>query len=317
MSSLGKTFSHCIGGFAVLLAFVIGPSTAFAARDRTPPTKPGNFRVISKTPFSASLAWNPSTDNSGNFSYVIAATTSPSERVTLPKTATGFNWNTNLYPRNSYTFIIYAVDAAGNASGSVSVSTSLPADVTAPTTAPVVSVTGAGSTWLSLAWTAAQDDGPYLFYQVLLNGVPYADAGMNRSITLHLLQPVTTYTVTVRARDYGPNWSPLSTPVIATTPPPNPDDVTPPTTPANLRGSWWDDGEVHLNWDQSTDDFDPQPVIRYDVYVNGVLSDILVGTGRRSIVYANVGELNTFEVVAIDTAGNAAAPAVLTLFLGN
>jgi len=58
-------------------------------------------------------------------------------------------------------------------------------------------------------------------------------------------------------------------------------------------------------------------VQRYDVYVNGVLSDTLVGTGRPSIVYANVGELNRFEVIASDTSANRAPPATLELFLGN
>jgi len=299
--------------FALLLMFLFGPSSVLAARDRTPPTKPTNFRVTAKTPFSASLAWNPSTDNSGNFSYVIASTSSYNARVTLPKTATSYTWNTGLYPRNSYTFIIYAVDATGNGSASVSVSTALPADTVAPN-APVLSVTEVKSTYVSLSWTAAQDDGPYLFYQVLVNGSPYADAGTNRSITLHALQPQTAYTISVRARDYGPNFSPPSNAANITTEPANPNDTTPPTPPANLREMNWCD-EVHLNWDQSTDDFDPQSVIRYDVYVNGVLSDTLFGSGGKSIVYGNPGQQNTFEVIASDSAGNRSAPATLTVTL--
>jgi predicted phage tail protein len=306
-------YSAWIAAFAVVLMLMLGPSTALAARDRTPPTKPTNFRVTAKTPFSASLAWNPSSDNSGNFSYVLASTSSPSQRITLPKTATSYSWNTGLYPRNGYTFIIYAVDAAGNASASISTSTTLPAD-TVPPAAPVLSVTDVGSAYVSLAWTAAQDDGPYLFYQVLLNGSPHADAGTNRSITIHALQPGTAYTFSVRARDYGPNFSPPSNSAAVTTDPTNPNDTTPPTTPTNLRETNWCD-EVHLNWDQSTDDFDAQSLIRYDVYVNGVLSDTLFGSGGKSIVYGNPGELNTFEVIASDTAGNRSAPAMLAIVL--
>lgn len=124
-----------------------------------------------------------------------------------------------LYPRNSYTFIIYAKDAAGNASGSVSVSATLPADTTPPSTAPIVTVTDVGSTCVSLAWTAAQDDGPYLFDAVLVDGSPVVGAGTNLSATVNLLEPETTYTFNVLASDYGSNLSPLSDSVIVTTEP--------------------------------------------------------------------------------------------------
>lgn len=302
------------GAAALVLALVLSPTTASAAgKDRTRPTAPTNFRVTAKTPFSVSLAWNPSTDNSGNFTYRLWSTAGPT--VTLPKTATSFTW-TGLAPRNYYTFGLYAVDAAGNTSGQVTLTVTLPPDTTPPSVAPVVSVTEVGSTYVSLAWTPAVDDGPFLFYQVWLNGSPYTGVGTERSVTIHLLEPETTYTFNVRAHDYGNNWSPLSDPVNVTTDPANPNDSTPPTTPTNLRQDNWCD-EVHLWWDESTDDFDPQSLIRYDVYVNGVLSDILFGSGGRSIVYAIPGEVNTFEVVASDTAGNSSAPASLTVSLCN
>jgi hypothetical protein len=63
-----------------------------------------------------------------------------------------------------------------------------------------------------------------------------------------------------------------------------------------------------------TDDFDRQENIRYDVYVNGVLSDILFGSSFISTVYGEFGE-NLIEVFATDTADNRSAPATVTLFL--
>jgi hypothetical protein len=39
-------------------------------------------------------------------------------------------------------------------------------------------------------------------------------------------------------------------------------------------------------------------VIRYDVYVNGVLSDTVFGSSGRSIVYGAVGIESQFDVVA-------------------
>jgi len=223
---------------------------------------------------------------------------------------------TGLYPGNSYTFGIYAKDAAGNASTQVTLSVTTLRDTTPPSTAPVVSVTEVGSTYVKLSWTPAQDDGPYQFYEVWLNGSLYSGTGKNiASTTLQFLDPATTYTINVRAYDYGNNRSPFSAPVTVATLPPNPNDTTPPTTPTNLREDHYagSDTEIHLWWTQSTDDIDPQSNIRYDVYVNGVLQDILFGSGGVSIIYGEQGE-NTVEVIASDTAGNESAPATIMIF---
>lgn len=285
-----------------------------ALRDRRRPMVPGNFRVTATTPFSASLSWTPSSDDSGSFSYFLTSTAQGTATVTLPRTATSYAWSAGLAPRNSYTFILYAKDEAGNASPTVSTSATLPRDTVAPQS-PEVSVTGIGSTYVSLAWSAALDDGPFLFYQVWKDGALHANVAAARSATVFLLSPEMTHTFTVRAYDYGPNFSPFSAPVSVTTNPENPLDSTPPTTPANLRGDTFGsgDGETHLRWDSSTDDFDPPAVIRYDVYVNNVLSDTLVGPGGRSIVYGNVGVENQFDVIASDTAGNSAPAATIRL----
>lgn len=284
-----------------------------ALRDRTPPTKPGNFRVTAKTPYSVTLAWTPSTDNSGKFTYLIASTAHYSERYTLPQTATTFTFTKFLHPNNTYTFIIQAKDAAGNASSPVSVSTKLPPDAMIAPTAPLLSATEIGSTYVSLAWTEAQDDGPFVKYDFFINGSLFWDMGTNRTVTVHALFPTTTYTFNVRARDAGNNVSPLSNPVTVTTAP-DTTDLIPPTSPGNLTAQSWGE-EVHLTWTQSTDNFDPQSNIRYDVYVNGELWEWQFGSGGPSIVFGNPGELNVFEVVAVDTHGNESEPARLELVL--
>jgi chitinase len=287
-----------------------------ALRDRRRPTAPGNFRVTATTPFSASLAWTPASDDSGNFSYFLTSTAQGAGTVTLPKAATSYVWSAGLAPRNSYTFIIYAKDAAGNASPSVLTSATLPRD-TVPPAAPTVSVTGVGSTYVSLAWTAATDDGPFLFYQVWKDGSLLRNVGTNRTAMIFSLSPQTAYTFAVRAYDYGPNYSPLSAPVSVTTNPVNPLDTTAPTKPAKLQAYTFGtgDGETQLIWEPSTDDFDPPNVIRYDVYVNGVLSDTVFGTSGRSLVYGAVGIENQFDVVASDSAGNRAAPATIRIVI--
>ena len=48
-----------------LVALLCLPASAFAARDRTPPTVPTGLRVVAVTEDSVTLRWNASTDNSG------------------------------------------------------------------------------------------------------------------------------------------------------------------------------------------------------------------------------------------------------------
>ena len=302
---------------AVLLVAALAFSfTTFAATDRTKPTMPGNFRVVSKTAYTVTLAWSPSTDNSGNFNYHLWGAYNVGPTRILPKTATSYTF-TALFPGNTYTFGIYAKDAAGNASTQANLSgIRLPSDTSPPTGAPIISIDEVGSNYANLSWIPAQDDGPHLSTQIYLNGVFRGGVGRGfTNITLRFLQPNTTYTLTARAVDFSNNVGPFSDPIPHTTPPPNPDDVTPPTTPTNVWASDVGDGstETHVNFTRSTDDFDDPINIRYDIYANGVLQEILFGPGRDSIFYSEFGN-NIIEVFAIDTAGNISDPAVTTIF---
>src|SRR5688572_22346423 len=297
---------------ALFLTAVFGASPASAARDRVPPTAPTNLSVTAKTPFSVSLAWSPSSDNSGKLSYVVHA--SNGQNVLASQATTSFTF-TGLQSRMSYSFYVYAVDAVGNRSkNSNTVSALLPADTTPPTT-PVLAVTDVGATHVSLLWSA-QEDGPWIFYQVYLNGAPHLYTGSATSATIAGLDPSTTYTFTVIARDNGINFSPPSNEVTVTTEAADPSDTTPPTTPVSLSASDLNsgDGEISLHWDQSTDDQTPQAFIRYEVFLNGVLDHMLVGQGRAS-VYGTFGVLNLIEVIAIDASGNRSAPASRTITL--
>jgi hypothetical protein len=207
---------------------------------------------------------------------------------------------------------MYARDAAGNASGySNSVTFTLPRDTTPPTK-PTVSVTDVGPTHVSLAWSSVED-GPNVWFTVAMNGSPVLQGTKNTSGTFGPLTPETTYTFTVQARDFGGNNSPVSDPVTVTTEARDTSDTVPPTTPGNLRdnGMSFQDGETWLFWDPSTDNVDPQSVIRYDVYVNGLFDHSLQGYSQ-TVVYGNPGVENTFQVIAFDSAGNQSAPATLT-----
>ena len=298
----------------ILLIMAFGVSPAAAARDRTPPTTPTNLRVTGMSPYSVALAWNASTDNSGSVTYTICCANVSSE--TFPGPASSRVYRAGLEAGRSFTLYIVAKDASGNFSKqSNTVTFTLPRDTTPPSK-PTVTVTDVGPTFVSLSWSSAED-GPNVWFTVSQNGSAVLSGSRNASGTFGPLQPQTTYTFTVQAYDFGGNSSPVSDPLTVTTEASDTNDTTPPTTPGNLtdNGMSFQDGETWLFWQQSTDNVDPQSAIRYDVYVNGVLDHSLQGADR-TILYGNPGVFNTYQVIAVDSAGNQSAPATLTTCAG-
>jgi hypothetical protein len=233
---------------------------------------------------------------------------------TVPQSQTTFT--SFVAPIGTYSFYVYAVDGAGNSSQkSNTVSATPPPDTTAPTP-PVVSTSGVNPTEVALEWTASTDDGPYLFYQVFVNGSPSVDARQDRFAVIHGLTPETTYEFTVKARDlYGPpNVSLPSNSVAVTTSAVGEADTQPPSSPGNLNG--WDAGdgarEINLFWTQAVDNQTPQSAIVYEVYQNGVLDHAATGVGR-TILYATQAGENVFTVIAVDAAGNPSEPASVVI----
>jgi chitodextrinase len=298
----------------IVFSLILGAAPALAARDRTAPTTPTNLRVTAMTAYSVSLAWNPSTDNSNSITYKICCATTSSGTVQHPTTS--FTFTTGVEPGWNHSFRVYAVDAAGNTSKySNTVTVTVPLDNTAPT-APVLSVNEVGPTYVGLAWTPSTDDSPSIYYQIYLNGSPYrwVDGANATSTRLLGLSPQTSYTFAVRARDRRNNQSPLSNSVAVTTSAPDPNDTAPPTVPTNFRGSNQGEGEARLTWTQSTDNVDPQFAIRYEIFVNGVFApeSTVYGAGQ-TIAYATIEGMNTFEIVAVDSAGNRSDPVAIVI----
>jgi chitinase len=305
--------SSFTAGRILLLALLFGSpllSAQARSRDRTPPTAPTDLVVTAVTEDSVSLAWGPSTDNSGRFSYIVCCA---GTAVTVSQTMTSHTLD-GLQSGKTYTFRVYAKDAAGNLSKpSNAVTVTLPGELAAPTK-PVVEVLDVGPTHATLAWSST-DDGSTIWYTISIDGEPVATLN-SRTATFTcaaVLVPTscdplnqdTTYTFTVRARDVDGNVSPVSDPVFVTTDP-APDDHVPPTPPTNVTAE--SDGALLIvRWDPSTDDVAPQSFIRYDVYVNGELRAVVVGSTTAQ-PEGDLGTDNDVEVVAVDTADNGSAP---------
>ena len=196
----------------------------------------------------------------------------------------------------------------------------LPGQLAAPTK-PVVSVLAAGPTHASLNWSST-DDGSTIWYTIYINGeaVSTMNSTSGTFTCAAVLVPTgctpleqeTTYAFTVRARDVDGNLSPVSDPVFVTTEPADPNDHTPPTAPAHVTAEA-SGGHIIVGWSASTDEVAPQPFIRYDVYVNGELRAVVVGSVTAE-VEGDAG-VNTISVIAVDTADNESAPGMVTVDL--
>jgi chitinase len=301
----------------VTVTMLFGSSlvSAQSSRDRTPPTAPSNLVVTATTEHSVSLAWSPSTDNSGRFSYIVCCA---GPTVAVSQTVTSVTLE-GLQAGKTYVVRVYAKDAAGNLSkSSNAVTFTLPGQLAAPTK-PVVELLDAGPTHATLTWSST-DDGPTIWYTIFIDGQAVSTLN-SRTATFTcaaVLVPTscvpldqdTTYTFTVRARDVDGNLSPVSDPVIVTTDPADPNDHTPPTPPSNVAAES-SGAHIIVRWDASTDDVAPPSFIRYDVSVNGELRTVVVGTTTAE-VEVEYGP-NEIAVIAVDTADNESVPGTATV----
>jgi chitinase len=288
---------------ALCLGTLVTSAPVAAARDRTPPTTPGNLRIMASTSTSVSLAWNASTDNSANFWYCVQSNGGGCIRVNPPQTTLT---RTKLLPDRTHTFAVYAIDAAGNRSAnSNTVSFTTPPDTTAPSPVPTISVTSLAPTTVSIAWTQAVDDISQVWTSLFVDGSAYfVDRLGPPNVTLFSLSPSRTHEFQVSVRDaYGNS---VQSDVLAVTTPAVTDGL-PPTAPTNLTASQRHDPEIPLTWGQSTDGTDPQSVIRYEVVQDGVVQGHAVGQGRTTMYCLALGPTEIF-VRAVDTSGNVSAP---------
>jgi hypothetical protein len=273
--------------------------------------------LTGNTSWSVSLAWD-----------VVANAASYRVRdnwdreITVPGTQTSVTWrypHPPLNPGGTYSFSVYAVDAAGNKSASSNIVTvKLPQDTQAPTV-PTFSVTSVGTRHISLTWSST-DDSPWISYIVTRDGVRISSGWISAtSRTFTLLQPATTYTFTAQARDQfenvaGGNVSAVSPAFRVTTRANDGSDVTAPTQPSPVFAESYDGStEIQVSWGPSTDNVTPGHVILYELYVNGVHENSAIGT-TQTTGYGVRGN-NVITLIAIDEAGNRSTAGTTTFFI--
>jgi chitodextrinase len=288
----------------LVLPFALGATAAPAARGPAAPKGPTNLRITASSATSISLAWDASSSKSSNWWYCIQRDGLGCIRVDPPKTTFTFP---NLWPGTTFNYSVVAIDANGNRSApSNTVTFTTPPDTTPPS-APTLSVTGLWPTRVALGWTQSTDNTSQVFVTLLVDGSPSFSGALGYlSFTVLRLVPQTTHTFTIRVRDFFGNTAESNTVTVTT---PAVTDRTPPTVPRNLRLSFQSSiPEIWLDWDQSTDDTDPQALILYEVFLNGVLDQLgtTIGYGD-TVTYCQGSGPNTIAVRAVDTSGNASA----------
>lgn len=245
---------------------------------------------------SVSLSWHASSDNLGVTGYQIKRNGALID--TVP--STGYTDN-GLDPETAYSYQVLAIDAAGNVSDPASVSTTTLSDEDPPATPANLDGTPA-LTSIELSWSASTDNLGVVGYQILRDDEPLV-AVPGLSYTDTDLEPDTGYVYKVIAFDAAGNASVPAELSMATLP-----DEDAPDAPANLAASP-DYETVQLTWNASDDNVG---VTGYRIFRNGnqiatTVALAFTDTGRsRQTSY-------TYEVRAIDEAGNVSLPATVSV----
>ena len=298
---------------AIVLALaLVAVSAAPAKRPPPPPPPPGdgggssgptNLRITASTDTSISLAWDAANGGSATWWYCVVRNDQGCLRVDPPRTTLSL---TKLWPGRTTTYTVVTVNTNGQRSApSNSVTHTTPPDVTPPSPAPVVSLQNAWPTRITVSWTMARDELTQTWHDLYVDGV-LASAAFLSSWTTFYLEPESTHTFQVKARDYFGNT--VESDVLTVTTPSKTDNI-PPTAPTNLQFSFQTDPpELWLSWNQSGDDTDPASLILYETYLNGVLvPDGLVG-GLNTVAYCRDIGPTTVVLRAVDTSGNRSGP---------
>jgi chitodextrinase len=226
---------------------VLGTSSAAFAQSTAAPK---NLRVTGVTDWSVTLTWEAPKGKAPS-AYVVQCsngrvmTVAGSQRTA--RFTDGFDYN------RTYSFRVFAVSSSGAWSSASNTVTATLLNDTTPAATPVVSSTGFGPTHVDVAWSYADVD-PSPRFDIYVNGQLWYGQVGGTSKRIVFLSPGTSYTFRVRARDSAGNWSPLSEPLVLTTPAADVSDREPPTSPPGLWGGVIDGAtEAMVFWGNSED----------------------------------------------------------------
>lgn len=271
--------------------------------DEQPPELPDPFDVVLVGPTTVAVRWGASTDNVGVVAHrlyrdgVLLAT--------LPPDAVAYD-DDSVTVGTTYTYSITASDAAGNVTEPVTGTVTVPGgggDTTPPTVPGSVTATATGETTISVEWAPSTDNTEVTGYELFRGSTSVALVSGSTTNWLDSgRSPGTTYAYQVRAIDAAANYSDKSDPVEATT---WAVDTQPPTVPAGVTATGASLTSIDVSWTASTDN---RGVASYRVYRNGALAVTVPAPATSwSDTGLATGTTNSYQVAALDAAGNASA----------
>ncbi len=187
-----------------------------ATSDSMPPSAPTNLTGVAVSSSQVNLSWGASTDNVGVTGYKVYR-----DGAFLASTTATTYSDTTAQAGATYTYTVYAYDAAGNISQPSNTATvTITADTQPPSTPTGLAAVVGGASQISLSWNATTDNTGVTGYTVYRDGSAIATTnGPNATTYTDTgVAPGTTYTYTVDAFDSAGNHSAPSAAVTATTP---------------------------------------------------------------------------------------------------
>lgn len=193
--------------------------------------------------------------------------------------------------------------------GNTFISDAPPGDTVPPTAPGALTAEAISANRVDIAWTPSFDEVGVVTYDIFRNGdLLESVLGNAASYTDTTVDPATTYTYLVYARDLADNVSPASTPATVTTP--GSSDTQAPSVPGDVAATVISMSRIDVSWTASGDDVG---VTGYTVYRDG---SPIGTTDGQTLAFSDTGlapsSTHNYRVDAFDAAGNRSAqsPAV-------
>ena len=265
-------------------------SGSFMTTDNAAPSAPGAPTFSAITDSSATAGWAAATDNVAvtGYEYSFNGGVWTSNGTSRSLSLSGLSSAT------SYTLHVRARDAANNV-GSANSNSFATLDIVVPSAPGTPLFSSITANMATASWAAATDNVGVSSYEYSLNGGSWTSTATSRSATFSNLNPATTYTLQVRARDAADNVGSVSSNSFTTA------DNGAPSSPGTPGFSGITATTATASWSQATDNV---AVTGYEYSLNGGawtsngLSLSLNLTGLSS------GVTYTLQVRALDAATN-------------
>jgi len=275
--------------------------TTAAPPDLEAPSAPANLVASNITQSTATLNWNPATDNVGVTGYDVYRDGIKINSTIV--TTTSYNV-TGMLALINYSFYVVAKDAAGNTSAHSNTINITTPDTEAPAIPINLTASAITETSLTLNWVASTDNIGVTGYDVYQDNIKInTDLITTTTYDVAGLTSNTIYAFYIKANDAAGNSSNSSASNFSTLAPP---DVEAPSAPSDLAASAITQSTLTLSWTASTDNV---AVTGYDVYQNGV--KVNAATVISTLYHVNgLIALTSYDfyIVAKDAAANFSAP---------